>query len=134
MGVIIWAIASSNNNSKNSYLNDNALNDNHVYNQQQKENSEIAPIDNSNLTDFQRQLQENTKTPQQVEDESWLKEKEQISNTAKRDFSEIKRILLEKAQKGQYSTFNGYKSISIDYYCTYCTVYIESIIIIQRVK
>lgn len=58
MGVIIWAIASSNNNSKNSYLNDNALNDNHVYNQQQKENSEIAPIDNSNLTDFQRQLQE----------------------------------------------------------------------------
>ena len=119
IGVIIWAVASSNNNSKNIYTNDNALNENHVYNQQQKENSEIVPIDNSNLTDFQRQLQENTKTPQQVEDENWLKEKEQISNTAKKDFSEIKRILLEKAQKGQYSTFNGYKSISIDYYCTY---------------
>ena len=86
IGVIIWAVASSNNNSKNIYTNDNALNENHVYNQQQKENSEIVPIDNSNLTDFQRQLQENTKTPQQVEDENWLKEKEQISNTAKKDF------------------------------------------------
>ena len=68
---------------------------------------------------FIDELNQNTKTPQQVEDENWLKEKEQIKIIANADFADIKRKLLNKAKMGQYSITNGYKMISIDYYCSY---------------
>lgn len=70
-------------------------------------------------SNFQRQLQENTKTLQQVEDENWLKEKEQISLIANNNYADIKRKLLDKAKNGQYTTSNGQKNISLEYCCLY---------------
>lgn len=35
------------------------------------------------------------------------------------DFSAIKRALLDKAGKGQYTVSNGQKCISLEYYCSY---------------
>lgn len=81
VGVIIWAVASSNNNSKNSSAHDNTSSENNVYYQQQEEKNEVYFVDNSNLTNFQRELRENTKIPKQVEDENWIKEKESIINS-----------------------------------------------------
>lgn len=114
IGIIIWAVVSSKSNSNNNKSNS-------TYNnyQQQDERIESHFVGNANITDFQRQLQENTKTPEQVQDENWLKEKEQITLIAKSDFDDIKRKLLEKAKNGQYSTSNGQKNISLEYYCSY---------------
>lgn len=115
---IIVAVTSfksqSGNNSNNSIANDS-----YAEYKQQSNNIESSFVDNSNLSDFQRQLQENTKTPEQVEDENWLKEKETIKNCAKYDFSAIKRELLDKAQKGQYISINDHKCITFDYDCSY---------------
>lgn len=96
VGVIIWAITSSNNQSNNH------LNTNNIYNAQDKaynykDKISIKPIENP--TSFQTELQQNTKTPQQVVDEEWLKEKESIINYANNDYSFIKQNLLNKAKK-----------------------------------
>lgn len=80
------------------------------------------PIKDENITsdiikketissDFQKELQQNTKTPQQVEDENWLKEKEDIIKTAQNDYNFIKSKLLEKAKNGKYITLNQQKQI-----------------------
>lgn len=124
---IILAVASS-NNSKNNYTNDNVSNENQINYDQQEEKIESPKnllVDNSNLTDFQKQLQENTKTPQQVEDENWLKEKEQILIAAKNDLSAIKRTFLDKAKNGQYTTISDKKCICVEYYCSSLLSYID---------
>lgn len=95
---IIIAVASLKNQSSNNYNNSITSNP-HVEYKQQSDRIESSFVDNSNLSDFQRQLQENTKTPEQVQDENWLKEKEQITLIATNDFSAIKRALLDKAKK-----------------------------------
>lgn len=115
---IIWAVESSKSHNSNSSIN-NTVNDYYIDYNQQSEKIKTPSIDNSNLTDFQKQLQENTKTPQQVEDENWLKEKKQITLIANNDFADIKRKLLDKAKNGQYTTSNGQKYISLEYYCSY---------------
>lgn len=115
---IVVAVASSKSQSGNN-SNNSITNDPYIEYKQQSNNIESSFVDNSNLSDFQRQLQENTKTPEQVQDENWLKEKEQITLIATNDFSAIKRALLDKAKNGQYTTSNGQKCISLDYYCSY---------------
>lgn len=115
---IIWAIVSSKKHNSNSST-DNITNDHYIDYNQQTEKIKTLSIDNSNLTEFQKQLQENTKTPQQVEDENWIKEKETIKNRANYDFSAIKRELLDKAQKGQYIVINNHKCITFNYDCSY---------------
>ena len=118
IGIIIWAIVSSKSNNRNSSAN-NLSSNNYIEYQQKRVENRASFIDNSNLTDFQRQLQENTKTPQQVEDENWLKEKEQITNEANRDYKYIKQKLLDKVKSGQYSMVGNQKCISLNYYCDY---------------
>ncbi len=120
VGIVFWAIISSKENKGDSSNNTNYSSSNNYNNyQHQSEENEKPFINNSNQTDFQRQLQQNTKTPQEVEDENWLKEKEQITNEANRDYTDLKQKLLDKARKGQYSTTNGQKCITLEYYCPY---------------
>lgn len=120
VGIVIAVIVAITSSSNNRYSSPTANNNYNNYpNLEREEKVENNLIDNTNLTDFQRQLQENTKTPQQVEDENWIKEKESITNSANYDFSAIKRALLDKAGKGQYTVSNGQKCISLEYYCSY---------------
>lgn len=118
VGVVVWAVASSKSQSGNN-SNNSITSDFYVEYKQQSDRTESSFVDDSNLSDFQRKLQENTKTPEQVEDENWIKEKEQITYEANKDYEYIKQRLLNRAKSGQYSTINGYKNISIDYYCDY---------------
>ncbi len=119
----IFGLILSQKNNQNNY-NNNVSNKNNISYKPQ-ENDEVSPINNLNLSDFQRQLQENTKTSQQVEDEKWLKEKEQISIIAKNDFNDIKRKLLDKAKNGQYSMSSGKRHIVLKYYCPYLLSYVD---------
>jgi len=120
VGIAFWIIISSKGNKGDNCNNTNYSSSNN-YNsyQHQSEENKKPFIDNSIQTDFQRQLQENTKTPQQVEDENWLKEKEQITNEANRNYEFIKKQLLDKAKSGQYSIVENHKYISINFYCDY---------------
>lgn len=72
-------------------------------------------IENKELTDFQAELQKNTKTPLQAHEERRAREKEQITKNVKTEYEDIKRNLLEKAQKGQYTQDAYGKRIVIDY-------------------
>ena len=70
IGIIIWVIVSSNN------TNTNTSNTNNTYDNKNKpyENKDvIKPVENH--TSFQSELQQNTKTPQQVKSEQQSKEK-----------------------------------------------------------
>jgi len=122
VGIIFWAIISSKGNKSNSSNNINYSSSNN-YNdyQHQSEDNEIPFVNYSNQTDFQRQLQENTKTPQQVEDENWLKEKENIINIVKSDYQFIKNKLLEKAELGEYFVIENKKKIIVETKCSYLT-------------
>lgn len=95
---------------------------NNTYQEQKTDNNIIVnnyKNDTPSLSDFQKELQQNTKTPQQVADENWLKEKEQIINEVNNDYKCIKQKLLDKAKQGQYSVVNGHKHISQNYTCPY---------------
>lgn len=118
---IIVLISSSSNNGSHS----NPTNNNYTDYQQQEEKIEQPLVDNSKLTDFQRELQENTKTPKQVEDENWIKEKEKILAAAKYDLSAIKRAFLDKAKSGQYTVLNDKKCIYVEYCCSSLLSYID---------
>ena len=70
IGIIIFSIVSSNN------TNTNISNTNHTYDNKNKpyENKDvIKPVENH--TSFQSELQQNTKTPQQVKSKQQSKEK-----------------------------------------------------------
>lgn len=122
-GIVIWVISSKGNKRDNN-INHSSNNNYNSY-QHQSEDNEKPFISNSNQTDFQRQLQENTKTLQQVEDENWLKEKEQIINEANRDYKYIKQQVLNRAKSGQYSIVENHKYISINFYCDYILKCVE---------
>lgn len=69
---------------------------------------------------FIDELNQNTKTPEQVADEKWESEKEIISNCAYRDYSGVKQALINEAQNGKYSlTSNNKKCVSAKYECSY---------------
>lgn len=108
--IIIWTVTSSNN------TNNNTTNTNITYNYQDKtyENNTVTkPI--GNPTSFQSQLQQNTKTLQQVKGEQQSKEVEQAKQSANIDYETIKRELLQQAENGNYSTVNGHKCITYDH-------------------
>lgn len=72
IGIIIWVIVSSNNTNTNT----NTSNTNNTYDNKNKpyENKDvIKPVENP--TSFQSELQQNTKTTQQVKSEQQSKEK-----------------------------------------------------------
>lgn len=118
VGVIIWAVTSLKSHSSNSSP-DNIANNHYVDYKQQSDRIEAHSIDNSNLTDFQRQLQENTKTPKQVEDENWLKEKEHVIKNAQGDYKYIKDQLVEKAKNGDYINLDQQKQIIYNFECSF---------------
>ena len=110
VGIIIWAIVSLNN------TNTNASNTNNSYDNKDKyyENKNvIKPVENP--TSFQSELQQNTKTPQQVKSEQQSKELEQAKQSANVDYETIKRELLQQAESGNYSTVNGRKCITFNH-------------------
>lgn len=115
-GFVVYIICHLSNN--NSSPNSTAYNN--INNTPQTNNINYSePIYNSELAGFKAELQENTKTPQQVNNENWLKEKEQITKEANRDFKNIKQKLLDKAKTGQYSVTNGQRYILLAYNCPY---------------
>ena len=66
-------------NKKNDVINKNN-------NVNQNSNSDTLSLTyNQEPSEFQKQLQENTKTPQQVEDENWIEESENIKKVAEKD-------------------------------------------------
>lgn len=111
--ILIVMIISHYKKNSNSF-NNKEQNLSHKY-----ETLSVNKINSTELSDFQKKLRQNSKTPQQVEDESWLKEKEQIILIANNDFTNIKQKLLDKAKNGQYTAFNDQKYISVEYYCPY---------------
>lgn len=118
--IVVLSNSSNHNNTnydnKNIYYKENNNNDSII-----KSNSNINTTLNTNqsITDFQRQLQENTKTPRQVEDENWLKEKDYIIQVAERDYNNIKNKLLEKAKNAEYTFANHHKQIIYKYDCSF---------------
>lgn len=120
---IVVAVASSSNGNKYSTHNTTSINYTDYYGKEEK--IEMPLIDNSNLTDFQKQLQENTKTPQQVEDENWIKESENIKKNAEEDYSAIKQSLLQMAQSGKYTIVNDRKCVKIDFPYAHIQEYIK---------
>lgn len=128
LAIIVWVLSlvvvSSWNKKKHLSSSDNKLlksqEPDENKNQKQDENkNQEHNIYNPVQTAFQCQLQENTKTPQQVDNEEWAKERKQIITLVNVDYQNIKRQLLDKAQTGQYSTENGYKIIYTNYCCAY---------------
>lgn len=108
VAIIIWAIVSSNN------ANNNTANNTYDYQDKPYENKSIVkPIENP--TSFQSELQQNTKTPQQVKNEQQSKEIEQANRSAGIDYEIIKRELLQQAESGNYTVVNGQKCITFDH-------------------
>lgn len=90
--ILIWAFVSSNNTSNSN-----------TYNSQDKtyeDKSIVKPIENP--TSFQSELQQNTKTPQQANDEYVAFEKQNLLEQVKRDYDAIKVQIMNKAKSGQY--------------------------------
>jgi len=99
-------------NKKNNVIDKNN-------NVNQNNNDTLSLSYNQEPSDFQRQLQENTKTPQQVENENWIKESENIKKVVENDYSTIKHELLKIAQSGKYTIVNEKKCVKIDFLSSY---------------
>lgn len=64
---------------------------------------------------FRDVLNQNTKTPTQIESENELKESERMKSLAKTTYEHIKEQILRKATSGEYSQTNKNRLIIIDY-------------------
>lgn len=82
-------------------------------------------FNDENLTDFQKELHNNTKTPQQLLNERIIQEKEQILQTAYNDYLNIKNKLKENVSNGIYYSDYNLKYTSIKYECKYLLQCIE---------
>lgn len=80
---------------------------------------------NQNLTKFQAELQENTRTPQQALDEQWEREKGDVKRKAESTYGTIKSQLLSKAKNGDYTINNGRKRIEYTFESDYLTKCVE---------
>lgn len=76
---------------------------------------------------FKDELNQITKTPQQVLDEKWIKESEEIINIAESDYNCIKNKLLEKAKNGGYVIIFNKKRITIRHETNYLSKSIKRI-------
>lgn len=64
---------------------------------------------------FRDVLNQNTKTPSQIQSENELEESERIKSLAKTTYEHIKEQILKKATNGEYSQTNKNRLITIDY-------------------
>lgn len=104
---IIYSIAKKSNNKKEnkSSNNKNILSSNS--NQQIK--NDIS------LTGFKAELQDNTKTLIEAEDEKWQAQKSQIDSNIQLTYKLIKDELLDKAKRGEYFVINNKRRIILDH-------------------
>ena len=71
--------------------------------------------DITSISDFQKELQQNTKTPQQVQTIKDIEETNKIYDYAKSTYETIKRELINQAQSGNYTLISDNKVITYDY-------------------
>ena len=114
---IIWICISSKTNSHH----DNINNQNRPTNDTQNE-----IIHDNSLTGFKAELQENTKTPQQVQKEQNNKDIELAIKQAENDYSSIKQNILKQAQSGNYKIINGKRDIVYDFDYIFIPDFIKS--------
>lgn len=77
------------------------------------------PIEQREYTGFKADLQKNTKTPDQILNEKWLKEQKEIIEQVNNDYSMIKQELIEKAKTGKYVVNNNQRCIYLNFYDLY---------------
>lgn len=77
------------------------------------------------MGNFKDELNQNTKTLEEVENEKWLIESEKIIIQAESDFKYIKSQLLSKAKSGEYLTIGDKKHIYFNYESKYLSQCIE---------
>lgn len=118
IGIVIFIICQSNNKNSNiDNIHNNQVNTIPEYEQQE--------INNPTLTGFKAELQANTKTPNQVEDEEWCNNKIEIIKRASNDYLYIKNELMDKAKSGKYNIVNGKRIIIIQRECGYIMKFIS---------
>lgn len=121
VGIVILAFTSSNN------TNSNTTNTNITYEYQDKiyENETVVkPI--TNPTSFQNELQQNSKTPEEVNYEAVILEKQEIIKQVQSDYKYIKSEIMNKAKSGQYTNCLTGKNIVVDVYSSQLKKYISS--------
>lgn len=91
-------------------------------NKQESSVTEQENIDNKEMkaepevySDFQRALQENTRTLSQVIDDENKKLINEIKSVFPKRYECMKNELMEKAKNGEYKTDNGKKIVTVDY-------------------
>lgn len=80
---------------------------------------EIQPKKVPCYSEFQKELSQNTISPEEVAAQKWQEEQKQIIEQASQDYMSIKKRLLEKAQNGQYRVIGNKKCVEyseINYY------------------
>lgn len=126
IGIILYLIF-NNNTSNSSDNHSQPINNNKDYNFRvdlpEVKTTAITESNTQNntsgMSEFQKELDQNTKTPQQVADENWIKEKAYITQTVERDYKYIKDMFLQKAKNGEYTTSNQQKRIFYNFECSY---------------
>lgn len=116
--VIIWACVSS---KGNSHPNNTGSYDNPIINTSQNE-----IIHDDSLTGFKAELQENTKTPLQIQEEQNNKEVREAYTQAENDYAAIKRNILNQAKSGNYQATNGKRNIIYDFDYMFTPSFIKS--------
>ncbi len=122
IGLIIFiACQSSGNNSTSNTQNNNVNSNPNI----SVPNTNTV-INNPNLTGFKAELQNNTNTPKQVEDEKWISEQENIKSIAVVDYNTIKNKLLNKAKDAEYTVLSNKRVIRLQHECIYMKSCIKS--------
>lgn len=108
------------NDNSNSLKSNSSDIKNDVVESNEKVISSSEIVENKIIqSDFQKELEQNTKTPEKIADEKWVTEKGIILQTAERDYNYIKNELLKKAQNGEYVKMNQHKHIFYKFESSY---------------
>lgn len=120
IGIIVIAIVvaiiynlTKQNNSKFTNYHKEVKEDYNIYNNTYYEEK------TESLSDFQKELQQSTKTPQQASDEKWVKEQSEIIKIVQSNYETIKSKLMNKAKNGEYTCLSNCKSVNLMYESDY---------------
>lgn len=105
--VIIWACTSS---KGNSHFDNTSSHNEPIINTSQNKN-----IHDDSLTGFKAELQENTKTPLQIQEEQNNKDVKTAYRQAENDYNSIKQNILNQAKSGNYQVTNSKRNIVYDF-------------------
>lgn len=115
IGLIIFVVYQSSSNNSTSNTQNNNVNSNSNTSIPNKN----TVVNNPNLTGFKAELQNNTKTPKQVENEKWIREQKNIKSIAVIDYNTIKNQLLSKAKGAEYTVSSNKRVIRLRHECNY---------------